>query len=123
MQLIEYAEYNNELLDNLENSIFRYCSFNKIQLDGGSVDAIFIACQLNELDWYWTFFNSCLFVDIHFTQCIFSGANFSECHFFNCNFINCIFQENNIGTPCYFKNSIWFNNTNTNSIGLPITFK
>ncbi|WP_417071337.1 pentapeptide repeat-containing protein [Niveibacterium terrae] len=119
--LIERAEYGDEqsLLANLEGSIFRYCAFKNITLDGGSVDAVFLSCELGDLDWYWGVFNCCLFVDTRFEDCVFCGANFVDCRFLNCEFINCRFEENNLGSLCGFEGSQWFSGNAVGCTGLP----
>jgi len=119
--LIEGEEYRSELSlsANLEGAIFKYCSFKDIALDGKSVDAIFLSCELEKLNWYWGLFNCCLFVDTKFVNCIFQGTNFADCRFLNCEFVNCKFEKDNLHSSCSFERCQWFGGAAIESKGLP----
>ncbi|MFM0649868.1 pentapeptide repeat-containing protein [Paraburkholderia bryophila] len=119
--LIERSEYSDEssLAACLEGSIFRYCEFKDILLDGKSVDAVFLSCELYDVDWYWGFFNACLFVDAKFENCVFRGSNFADCRFLNCELIKCRFEEDNFGSPCSFEGTQWFGGNAEGCVGLP----
>lgn len=119
--LIERAEYSDELSlsTNLEGGIFRYCSFKEITLDGKSVDAVFLSCELEGLNWYWGLFNGCLFVDARIVNCTFYGTNFLNCRFLNCEFVGCRFEEDNFQSPCGFEGSQWFGGKAIGCNGLP----
>jgi len=119
--LIERTEYSDEpsLSVNLKDSIFRYCVFKNIMMEGKSVDAIFLSCKLDSLNWYWGIFNCCLFVDVRFENCVFHGSNFADCRFLNCEFIDCCFDEDNVGSPCSFEGTQWFGGNAVGCTGLP----
>jgi uncharacterized protein YjbI with pentapeptide repeats len=119
--LIERKEYSDSssLLMRLEDSIFKYCSFKNISVDGKSIDAIFLCCEMSGVDWYWGLFNGCLFVDTQFENCVFRGSNFADCRFLNCQFVNCQFEEDNFGSLCSFEGSKWFECTASGCVGLP----
>ena len=119
--LIERMEYSDEpsLVADLDGSIFRYCLFKDIAVEGKSVDAVFLSCELNDLDWYWGLFNACLFVDTQLRNCVFRGTNFADCRFLNCKFINCRFEDDNLGSACSFEGTCWFESEVTGGGGLP----
>lgn len=119
--LIERMEYLDDAVSwvSHENSIFRYCSFTSALIDGKSLDAVFLACELEDLDWYWGFFGSCLFVDTTFSRCVFRGADFSNCRFLNCDFYSCQFVTDGLGAPCLFDNATWVDCSTKDCIGLP----
>ena len=81
--LIEDVEYSDErsLSKNFEGKIFRHCVFEKISVEGGCIDAIFLNCEVSATNWYWGIFTHCLFVDTNFTDCAFHGTSFSKCRF------------------------------------------
>lgn len=105
--LIERVSYHDEASAKavLRGSIFQYCTFDKITLDGGESDSLFVSCELNDLDWYWGLFNGCIFVDTCFKNCTFRGSNFADCRFLDCEFLNCKFEKDNMDSPCSFKGS------------------
>ena len=77
--LIERMEYSDEpsLVADLDGSIFRYCLFKHIAVEGKSVDAVFLSCELNDLDWYW----ACLmlaYLSIPSSGIAYSGAQTSQ---------------------------------------------
>lgn len=118
--LIERAQYSHSLpAEELDGSIFRYCTFTDMQLDGLNTDAVFLSCQLIGLDWYWALFNACLFVDTKFEQCTFRGASFLDCRFVDCEFIDCRFEADNFKSACSFDGSAWFRGKMVGCTGLP----
>lgn len=104
MVLIESISYSDEKDINkiFEDSIFRYCDFKGLELEGDCIDSVFLSCKFNELDLYWVLFNSVLCVDTVIENSVFAGVSFRDCRFLNCKFINCRFEKDNLGSPCIF---------------------
>lgn len=119
--LIERISYSEEtsLSESLDGVIFRHCSFSGMAVDGKSVDAVFLSCELINMDWYWGLFNGCLFVDTRFVSCVFKGSNFADCRFVNCEFIDCRFDDDNFRAPCLFDGTQWFGGSAVGCKGLP----
>ena len=119
--LIENMICNDELdLSNkTEGTIFRYCKFEDFKIDGKSFDAVFLLCELINLDWYWGLFNGCIFIDTRFESCEFHGTNFADCRFLNCEFEDCQFLQDNLQSGCSFTGSLWFGCKEVSCIGFP----
>jgi len=119
--LIENRQYEDEktLSKDLEGTVLRYCSIKDISIDGGNVDATFIGCEFQNLDWYWGLFNTSLFADVTFKNCIFRGTAFSGCRFIDCSFVGCRFMKDNLDSPCTFDDSKWFDCKVEHCEGLP----
>lgn len=120
--LIERAEYVDEptLSADLEGSIFRYCKFKDIVVDGKTINSVFLACELLGMDWYWGLFNCCLFVDTRFEKCVFRGSSFADSRFLNCEFIECEFEDDSLQSPCSFDGVQWFTCVTKECTGLPV---
>lgn len=118
--LIERVTYVDEssLSEDLENSIFRYCIFRYIVVDGKNISSVFLSCELLGIDWYWGHFNCCLFVDTRFEKCVFRGSNFSGCRFLNCEFIECQFVDDSLRSPCGFDGTQWFKCVTKECVGI-----
>jgi uncharacterized protein YjbI with pentapeptide repeats len=100
--LIENTNYNNQqtLSKVIEDNVFKYCNFSQFAYDGGHIDAVFLGCVFNDIDWYWGLFNGCIFVQTKFEKCVFRGASFPDCKFVECEFIECQFIKDNLGGNC-----------------------
>ena len=99
--------------------MFQDCGFECLTIDGLDVDAVFMRCALNRVDWYWGLFNGCLFVDTRFENCKFHGSHFLGCRFLNCVFENCEFGPDNMMKLCDFDDSEWYGCVAINTVGLP----
>jgi len=119
--LIADREFTEEsaLAGRLDNSVFKFCTFSEFSVSGKPVDAIFFNCAFVKIDFYLTFFNICLFVDVCFENCTFRGVGFAECRFLNCKFVNCRFSEDDLGGKTTFDQSQWFACKVENCVGLP----
>lgn len=119
--LIESTEYNSASpRPNVDHgAVFKYCSFSDLT-DGfqASVEADFLSCTFNGVEFYWSLFNSILVYDCTFENCSFRGASFADSRFVDCKFINCQFTPGNIGGDCSFDSSKWYGCTQLNCIGL-----
>ncbi len=120
--LIDHVDFvDGEKLTSYSNngSVFKFCTLNKFSVDGQEIDATFLFCEAIGLNWYWGLFNGCVFVDTKFKDCVFQGSNFADCRFLNCEFTNCRFELDNLGSPCSFTGSKWFECNAIGCKGLP----
>jgi len=85
---------------------FKFCIFEGLSPEGGSVDSAFHDCTFKTIDWYWGLFTICSFVKCQFTDCVFRGANFGGCLFVECRFTNCQFVKDNLGGDCDFDGTV-----------------
>lgn len=92
----------------IDGNVFRYCAFEGFHLDGGMASTEFYGCQFIDIDWYWAFFNLCIFVDVEFTGCTFQGPAFADCKFVNCTFIRCKLEQDNLGADPRFDDCKWY---------------
>lgn len=100
-------------------SVFKYCDFKGLTIEGGVVDPDFIKCYFENVDWYWAFFNDCTLVNVRFENCVFKGASFAACQFFKCEFIKCRFIRDNLNAESKFEGSEWHECVATDCLGLP----
>jgi uncharacterized protein YjbI with pentapeptide repeats len=78
-------------------TVFRYCTFEGLEIDGLSFDGALHSSTLRGLDLYWAFFNTAVVVESRFEDCIFRGASFRGCHFVATTFVRCRFELDNLG--------------------------
>jgi uncharacterized protein YjbI with pentapeptide repeats len=71
------------------DDIFRYCAFGSATVEGSIVEGALLSCSFTDVEWYWGFFNTALFVGCVFERCTFRGASFADCRFVECQFTNC----------------------------------
>ena len=121
--LVENAEYSEKAPSGklLNGGVFRYCRFASFN-EGGHVDATFLRCGFEGVDWYWTLFNCCVFVGCTFTQCKFRGVSFPDCIFVECRFDNCQFLEDNLKGTCSAEGARVYASTATNCVGEEVLF-
>jgi|GEM_PF-758377 len=119
--LFESIDYRNakEVGKVLESSVFKYCSFQDIALEGMQTDAVMLGCKVRSLNWYWGLFNCCLIADTRFESCVFRGTSFSSCRFLNCEFIGCSFEQDSFGGLCQFDDTQWYGGKAAGCSGLP----
>ncbi len=48
------------------DAIFRYCTFESANIDGGDTDGVFLSCEFRNFEWYWGMFNLALFHNCKF---------------------------------------------------------
>lgn len=82
------------------DAVFRYCSFETANLEGGDFDDVFISCEFRDLDFYWGMFNLALFLNCKFERCTFRGTSFAGCLFMESTFADCRFLKDNLAAPC-----------------------
>ena len=100
-------------------SVFKYCDFKNLTIEGGVADPDFIKCFFENVDWYWAFFNDCTLTNVKFENCVFKGAGFATCQFFKCEFVKCRFIRDNLNAECHFDGSKWYDCVATDCLGLP----
>ena len=117
--LIERAEYREQaaVAEVLEKNVFRHCHFSGFSIEGGHVDAAFLACTFTRLDWYLGVFKECLFVESRFVKCVFRGTAFPGCKFVECQFIDCEFVEDDNGKRCSALGARVYGNTSKGGQG------
>ena len=108
--LIEAQDFSTTLQKPVgwSDHVFRYCTFTDIDEEGGDVDSVFVSCAIERCSWYWGHFNCAVFVEVQFKNCIFRGTGFSGTKFIDCEFVDCIFQNDNLNSPCSFKDIAWY---------------
>lgn len=114
------AEMNAALLNN--DNIFRYCQFNglnRLEEQGlVTVDATFLWCLFEDTDLYSTLLNCVIAVSCRFTRCTFRGVSFATCRMVDCEFIDCTFTNDNMGSQCTFRETVWCGSTQSGCVGL-----
>lgn len=94
-----------------DEEIFKFCEFKDFEFSAVHIDADFIQCSFEGLDWYGGLFNICNFIECRFENCVFRGSTFADCKFVQCSFKNCRFEEDNMGSPCTFDRSKFYDCT------------
>lgn len=84
------------------DTIFQYCSFTGLSVDGHSVGGALIRCTLDGLDWYWGLFNTAVVAHTNFKNCVFRGTSFRGVDFVSCTFETCRFVRDNLQAACTF---------------------
>ena len=105
---------------NWEGGCFKYCVFEKFEIEGKHIDRDFIDCTFTDIDWYWGLFNLVNFVGCKFNNCTFRGSSFPECKFVECEFHNCNFIKDNLNGDCSFENARAYNCVANSCSGLNI---
>lgn len=101
-------ERNHSLPEGWEEGSFKYCTFNRLDIEGKEFGGVLVGCVIDGCDWYWTLFNTAIFVNVEFKNCTFRGVSFSGCSFTECQFVGCKFMKNNLGGDCSFNDSRWY---------------
>lgn len=91
-----------------ENDVFRYCTFEGLDLQGKAFEGVLTDCTITESVWYWGLFNTTRFVAVEFRDCAFRGSTFAGCIFVNCRFVNCTFAKDNLNAECKFTDCSWY---------------
>ncbi|OGA80325.1 MAG: hypothetical protein A2711_11965 [Burkholderiales bacterium RIFCSPHIGHO2_01_FULL_63_240] len=104
-----------------EESSFKYCEFKLLEIEGGGFGGVLVGCVFENSEFYWSLFNSGIFVDVEFKNCVFRGVSFAGCVFTECRFIGCTFTNDNMGGTCSFPDSRWYACTQTACTGLTNT--
>lgn len=108
--LIENATFDRDTpppaAGNWGEAVFRYCTFENLDLDGLSSDGIIQSCTFTGCQLYWAFFNCTLLAGVRFMDCTFSGASFRTARLIECTFERCNFDLDNLGGDCTFAGCI-----------------
>ena len=106
----------------LLDDVFRYCTFDGLDVEGNGFEGIAVACTFRNSSWYWGLFNTAVFVDVLFVDCVFRGTGFAGCTFTRCQFVNCKFVKDNLNGDCRFDDCSWYDCEQTDCEGLPLSF-
>lgn len=82
--------------------VFRFCQFDKLNIEGASFEGALLWSALRDIDWYWGLFNTATIVGTRFERCVFRGASFRGARFVKADFIDCRFALDNLGGACLF---------------------
>ena len=83
-------------------TVFRFCEFEDLSMDGDSVEGALLWCRLKNLEWYWGLFNAAVIAQTKFHGCTFRGTSFRSCQFVECEFEGCRFILDNLASECTF---------------------
>jgi uncharacterized protein YjbI with pentapeptide repeats len=86
-----------------DDTIFRYCSFADLAIEGSGFDGALMDCTLRGIDWYWGLFNTTSFSRTRFENCTFRGTSFMGCQLVECHLSGCHFALDNLGGACRFE--------------------
>lgn len=117
-QVFDETSTAKSALDEFE-SVFRYCRFVGLQLNGGVSDGVFLSCEFEQLEWYWGIVTLAVFVECRFKNCTFRGTGFEGSRFVECSFTNCRFLPDNLNAPCSFNGTKWHDCIQQRCEGLP----
>jgi len=104
--LIEHQEFDRRTgpaSNGQDDTIFRYCNFGDLSINGSGFDGGLIDCVLRKIDWYWGLFSSTAFLRTRFDNCTFRGSSFMGCRLLECHFSGCDFLLDNLGGACSFE--------------------
>lgn len=102
-----------------KDDVFRYCSFESLDLQGEAFEGVLIDCNFAGSTWYWGLFNTTRLIGVEFRDCVFRGTAFHGCIFANCRFLNCSFVADNLRAECRFTECHWSGCEQAGCIGLP----
>jgi hypothetical protein len=88
------------------DTVFLYCTFTDLSIEGPGMDGAAIRCTFENVEWYWSLFNTALFSNAKFVRCTFRGVSFRTCEFMSCKFEQCTFALDNLGGSCLFDECI-----------------
>ncbi|HPY40996.1 MAG TPA: hypothetical protein PLM98_10805 [Thiolinea sp.] len=113
MNLIELTDFSpdEKPLPKWGDTAYVYCNFNNLKDIHEQFGAFYMCCQFNDCSWYWSLFNVAHFVSVNFKNCRFAGVSIAGCTFTECHFENCHFIADNLGSPCHFSDTRWYNCT------------
>ncbi len=110
------------LSDDTRDDVFRYCTFDGLDVEGQFFEGIVVGCKFNNSVWYLSLFSTTKFVDVEFRECVFRGCSFAQCVFARCRFVDCQFVKDNMGGDCRFDDCAWYDCLQTECDGLPPRF-
>lgn len=86
--------------------VLRYCRLAGFPIEGKGIDGALIYCTLEDIDWYWGFFNTAQLHKVTFTRCTFRGCSFRGCSLVGCTFEDCRFVLDNLGATCTIEDTL-----------------
>lgn len=100
--LYEVSEFGGAhgLPDEWGDNVFRFCTFDSLDIDGFGFDGAMMGCTVRRSQFYWGFFNTAVLVDLRFQDCVFPGTSFRGCRIIDCTFERCQFTLSNLGGDC-----------------------
>jgi uncharacterized protein YjbI with pentapeptide repeats len=100
--LVESSEFSPGLglPESWGDTVFRYCTFDALDIDGINFDGLMDSCTIRRSTFYWGLFNTALLHCVRFEHCIFPGTSFRGCSFVDCAFSDCAFILDNLGGSC-----------------------
>jgi uncharacterized protein YjbI with pentapeptide repeats len=104
--LIEHKEFDRHTgppSNRQDDTIFRYCSFADLAIEGSGFDGALMDCTFRGIDWYWGLFNTTSFSRTRFENCTFRGTSFMGCQLVECHLSGCHFALDNLGGACRFE--------------------
>jgi len=107
------------LSDNGHDDVFRYCTFDGLDVEGHIFEGIAVGCTFKNSAWYLSMFVSAKFVDVEFRGCVFRGGRFAACVFARCKFVDCRFVKDNLGGDCILTECAWYDCRQAGCEGLP----
>ena len=87
--------------------VLRYCRIAGFSIDGKGIDGALIYCTMEDMDWYWSLFNTAQFHRVEFKRCIFRGCSFRGCQLVDCTFEDCRFILDNLGGTCTIDDTLF----------------
>ena len=100
--------------DDWRDAVFRYCTFDGIDIEGLSIDGILQGCTFTACKFYWGLFNTTLLASVRFLDCTFPGTSFRGVKFIDCEFERCQFVLDNLGGDCTIDDCVIAATTLTN---------
>lgn len=118
-----YAEnidfgHKNSLPKGWEEGSFKYCTFRKLDIEGGGLGGVLVGCVFEDSQWYWSLFNTAVLVKVEFKNCVFRGVSFAGCSFTECKVVDCSFVKDNLDRDCRFDECRWYACTQSGCTGL-----
>jgi uncharacterized protein YjbI with pentapeptide repeats len=89
-----------------DENYFKFCDFENVSVDGGTVGSDFVDCSFKDVEWYWGLFSGSNFVNCLFRDCVFRGSTFADCRFVACSLTNCRFVKDNLDGDCDFSKTV-----------------
>jgi hypothetical protein len=83
-----------------DESVFRFCTFDSLELEGLSFAGIMQSCTFTSCQFYWGLFNCALLAEVRFVDCSFPSTSFRTVKLVDCTFERCRFELDNLGGDC-----------------------
>ena len=100
-----------------DEGYFKFCEFEGLSIEGRLVSSDFVSCSFKNIDWYWSLFSGCNFINCDFADCAFAGTGFPDSRFVDCKLVNCRFTQDDLGGDCDFSKTIAYGCSVESSLG------